>query len=44
MRVLRLLAPMLQFAAAAALADEPVAAETAGRVTLPEPGRSWFIA
>lgn len=44
MRVLRLLAPMLQFAAAAALAGEPIPAETAGREVLPEPRPSWFMA
>jgi len=44
MRVLPLLAPTLTLAAAAALAGEPIPAETAGRVTLPEPKPSWFVA
>ena len=44
MHVFRLSALSLQLAAAAALAGEPIPAETAGRTPLPEPQPSWFIA
>jgi methylamine dehydrogenase heavy chain len=44
MRVFRLLALALPLAAAAAVAGEPIPAETAGRTVLPEIQPSWFIA
>jgi len=44
MRVLRLWALTVQLAAAAALAGEPIPAETPGRTVLAEPQPGWFIA
>lgn len=44
MRVFRLLALTMPFAAAAAHSGEPIPAETAGRTALAEPQPSWFIA